>query len=409
MIDDFRAAGAVRPLEGRPSVRLGQHLRRLREGYGYTLRKVEEKASSLGEAIDNSQLSRFEKGKALPSFDKLRALARIFNVSIQNFSDVLDLEDLEPLAPDLRDYDALLALGADLFARGEPGRAFVAFERALETVEAEPEQPSRAERLAEARWRTAAALKALGKLTMCERELREVLKLRAGTSARVQIRALLHLSFVYRELSDLYLAQVLARECLDLALEHGDAGAQAAALNTLGNILETSDLEKALAYYDRAYDVLLRGAGGSPELTLMVLTNLGGCLVRAHRFAEGMAKLGEAHAAATERGLRRIAALSATRMAEGFLQRGDRARAERAFSESDALASAPEGSYHDILFLNAYHRWTMARLDGRGTREKIAFGRLKHLRSALERRFPEVDEFDRWVAKNRRIEHEHRA
>ena len=30
--------------EGRPSIRLGQHLRRLREGYGYTLRKVEEKA-----------------------------------------------------------------------------------------------------------------------------------------------------------------------------------------------------------------------------------------------------------------------------------------------------------------------------------------------------------------------------
>ena len=62
--------------DGRPSLRLGQHLRRLREGYGYTLRKVEEKALTLGEAIDNSQLSRFEKGKALPSFDKLRALAQ---------------------------------------------------------------------------------------------------------------------------------------------------------------------------------------------------------------------------------------------------------------------------------------------------------------------------------------------
>src|SRR5215471_4717670 len=136
-LDDVRTlSAAVRAVEGRPSVRLGQHLRRLREGYGYTLRKVEEKAISLGEAIDNSQLSRFEKGKALPSFDKLRALARIFNVSIQNFSDVLDLEDLEPLSPDLQEFDGLLALGAELFARGEPGRAFVAFERALETAEA---------------------------------------------------------------------------------------------------------------------------------------------------------------------------------------------------------------------------------------------------------------------------------
>jgi tetratricopeptide (TPR) repeat protein len=222
------------------------------------------------------------------------------------------------------------------------------------------------------------------------------------------MRALLHLSFVYRELSDLYLAQVLARECLDLAIAQADAAAQAASLNTLGNILETTDLQKALAYYERAHESL-KAAGDSPELELMVLTNLGGCLVRAHRFAEGMAKLSEAHAAARERGLRRIAALSATRMAEAHLQRGDRTKAARAFSESEALASAPDGLYHDILFLNAFHRWTMARMDGSGTREKIAFGRLRHLRSVLERRFPEVDEFDRWIAKNRRIDHEHRA
>ena len=77
------------------STRLGCYLRRLREGYGYTLRKVEERATAIGEAIDNSQLSRFEKGKAIPSFDKLRPLARVFNVPVQNFSDVLDLEEYQ--------------------------------------------------------------------------------------------------------------------------------------------------------------------------------------------------------------------------------------------------------------------------------------------------------------------------
>jgi transcriptional regulator with XRE-family HTH domain len=131
-------------VEGRPSARLGQHLRRLREGYGYTLRKVEEKAYSLGESIDNSQLSRFEKGKALPSFDKLRALARIFNVSIQNFSDVLDLEEFEPFKPESDDYDVLLAMGSQSFARGEHGHAFVAFEKALEVVESDS-RPGRSE------------------------------------------------------------------------------------------------------------------------------------------------------------------------------------------------------------------------------------------------------------------------
>ena len=36
----------------------------------------------------------------------------------------------------------------------------------------------------------------------------------------------------------------------------------------------------------------------------------------------------------------------------------------------------------------------MAREESNMTREKIAFGRLRHLRSLIERRFPEVDEFD---------------
>jgi transcriptional regulator with XRE-family HTH domain len=396
-------------MEGRPSARLGQHLRRLREGYGYTLRKVEEKAYTLGEAIDNSQLSRFEKGKALPSFDKLRALARIFNVSVQNFSDVLDLEEFEPLKPVGRDYDELLAAGAQSFARGEHGRAFVAFERALEVVdEDEGDDPRRAERAAEARWRMAAALKALGKLTMCEHELREILKLRRETGPRIQVRTLLQLGSVYRELGDLYLAEVLVRESLGLAEEAADAGAQATALNTLGNIHETVDLVRALDCYERAYS-LLQSSGGAPDLALVVLTNLGGCLVKADRFADGMAKLQNAHARSREHGYRRIAALSATRMAEAHKQRGDFARASKELMESDALASDPAGAYNDILFLNSFHRWVSARQDGNGTREKIAFGRLRHLRSLLERRFPEVDEFDRWVAKHRRFDHEQLA
>src|SRR5262245_61129825 len=94
-----RVGARPAPDESGGSVRLGVYLRKLREGYGYTLRKVEEQAVALGEAIDNSQLSRFEKGKAVPSFEKLRALARVFNVPVQNFSDVLDLEEFQALKP----------------------------------------------------------------------------------------------------------------------------------------------------------------------------------------------------------------------------------------------------------------------------------------------------------------------
>ena len=81
------------------STRLGNYLRKLRSGYGYSLRRVEERARAEGGEIDNSQLSRYEKGICYPSFDKLRVLASVFNVSIQSFSDVVDLEIFEELKP----------------------------------------------------------------------------------------------------------------------------------------------------------------------------------------------------------------------------------------------------------------------------------------------------------------------
>ena len=389
------------PSELRSSVRLGTYLRRLREGYGYTLRKVEERALSYGEVIDNSQLSRFEKGKAIPSFEKLRALASIFNVSVQNFSDVLDLEEYEAFKPTDGVFGELLERGAELFARGEHGRAFVTFERALEIAE-ESDGQAAAEQVAEARWRMAAALKALGKLSMTEQELRTILREGARLERRTRVRSLLQLLFVYRELGDRYLAGVMARECLDLAAEDGDLVTEAAVRNALGNIQhDEQDFEGALASYTRAHE-LLEQLGTQEEMRITVLTNVGGCLVALRRFDEGVARIGEAHRRAMARGFRRVAALALTRLGEASLKRSDHESARQAFLDSDALASRPEESYTDILFLNAYRRWEMARQEGNGTREKIAFGRLRHLRSRLERRFPEVDEFDRYVERTRR-------
>jgi transcriptional regulator with XRE-family HTH domain len=384
------------------TTRLGDYLKNLREGYGYTLRKVEERAMSMGEAIDNSQLSRFEKGKAIPSFDKLRALARVFNVPVQNFSDVLDLEEYQHLKPETTDYDALVRAGAEWMARGEHGRAFVTYERALEVAQ-DCEDPHRAEELAaEARSRMAIALKALGKLYMTERELREILKRRNGLNSATRRRTLLQLSYLYRELGDLYLASVLARESLDLARQEGDRLAEAGVLNTLGNIEhDENEAEVALDHY-RAAQAILVDSGGHGEMQATVMTNLGGCLVTLSRFDEGIGMLREAHAQARGAGYRRVAALSLTRLAEAFKQMGDYDESRETLNQSDSLASRTDDCYHDILFLNAYHRWVMARQEGHDTREKIAFGRLRHLRSLLQRRFFEVEEFDRHIERTRR-------
>mgnify|MGYP001765334069 CR=1 FL=1 len=354
---------------------------------------------ALGEAIDNSQLSRFEKGKAIPSFEKLRALARIFNVSVQTFSDVLDVERFEEFKPESDDFDGLLRAGDDLIGAGDHGKAFVAYERAVEVAGAGDASPRSAERAAEARCDMAGALRGLGKLAMTEREFREILKTRSLLSRRTQTRALLGLAYVYREMGDYYLASVLAREALDLAAADGDLKNQAGVLNSLGTIhLDEGDAERALGYCQRAIQVL-ESVGGQESARATAMTNCGACLVAVGRCDEGIRCLQEALARAREHGFRRVAAVALSRLAEAHLEKGDHERASAFLAESDALASRADEMYNDILFLNTYYRWEMARAEENPTREKIAFGRLRHLRALIERRFPEVEQFDRHVEK----------
>ena len=397
-----RAAPSSRADDSAGSVRLGGYLRRLRQGYGYTLRKVEEQAVAQGEAIDNSQLSRFEKGKAVPSFEKLRALARVFNVPVQSFADVLDLEEFQHLKPNGEDYSQLIRDGFDLMAKGEPGPAFVTYERALELAQKLEDPLRRAELMAQARYRMASALKSLGKLYMTELELRAILKDRDRLSRGARLRALLQLSYLYRELGDLYLASVLARESLELARREEDFGRQAGVLNTLGNIQhDEGKIQEAGASYSEAL-TLLDKVLGHEEMKATVRTNLGGCLVELGRFDEGVELLRSAYDRARRETFRRTASLALTRLAEAWMSRKDFGQARRELTESDALASRVEGSFHDIMFLNAYHRWRIEREEANPTGEKIAFGRLRHLRSLLQRKFPEVDAFDRHVQRTRR-------
>jgi len=387
---------------GMGSVRLGTYLRKLREGYGYTLRKVEEQTVALGESIDNSQLSRFEKGKAAPSFEKLRALARVFNVPVQSFSDVLDLEEFEAQKPRSGNYAELLARGQDLLSRGQPGPAFVTFERALELAQEIATPASGAELVAEARWRMACALKALGKLYMTEHELRAILRDGSGLPAKTRLRSLLQLGYLYREFGDLYLATVLVNQCLELARSVGDVATEAAVLNSLGNIrTDEGRGAEAIAAYRGALERLDQ-AQCTEEMRATVMANLGGALALHGSFDDGLALLREAHARSLRGGLRRVAALTLTRMAEAWRARGDVKRSRELLQQSDALACRPEGGFHDLMFLNAYHRWKMAGEEGNRTGERIAFGRLRHLRALLQRRFPEVDEFDRHVERIRR-------
>ncbi|MFQ5768482.1 MAG: helix-turn-helix domain-containing protein [Acidobacteriota bacterium] len=234
------------------SIKLGNYLKHLRLGYGYSLRKVEEKARLSGGEIDNSQLSRYEKGRCYPSFDKLRVLAGIFNVSIQSFSDVVDLESYEELRPEADRFEDLLEAGNEQSLHGNYVHAYAAFQKAVEMVEEEGESgcPDATARLARARYGLARTLLKMGKISLGEYELRNVLRLASGSDPAIIIKTLLQLTNAHAEQGDRFLARLEAEKCLSLARCEEDTLSVAYSLHALGRIAyEEMDYESALQYY----------------------------------------------------------------------------------------------------------------------------------------------------------------
>ena len=72
-------------------------------------------------------------------------------------------------------------------------------------------------------------------------------------------------------------------------------------------------------------------------------------------------------------------------------------RARQCFRQSNTLIGAGSQEHADLLFVNSFYDWKIAAGEDNPTREKIAFGRLKVLRSHVEKRFPEVEAFDAFV------------
>ena len=382
--------------EARGNERLGRYIRRLREGYGYTLRRVEERSEILGSLIDNSQLSRFEKGKAAPSFDKLRVLARVFNVPVQTFADVLDLQAYDAHKPSGEDPESLFEAGTTAHQQGDFGRAYMIFERLAEISEGRGAAAE--ENHARACYQMAIALKKMGKLAAAECDLRRLLRRPEGTyPGSLRVRVMLQLAFVYRELGDLYLASVVARDCQNRALEGADPDTVAAALNTAGIIEEErARPREAAALFRRALDIL-REQPAADIMRVTVQANLGGALTASGQFRSGVALLREAVRHARASGWRRVAALGLTKMAEAHVRRGLGDLARELIRESDAMAGSGDPAYQDLLFMNAWLAYGMARADNRTTQARLLFGRLKYLRSQLETRFPEVEAFDALV------------
>lgn len=392
------AQAQVASLKG--SIRLGNYLRRLRAGYGYSLRRVEERARAEGGEIDNSQLSRYEKGVCYPSFDKLRVLASVFNVSMQAFSDVVDLEDYEDLKPADGEPRALVADGNDAMKSGDFGRAFALYELAVETLVDQQGSAARDELLGQARVNLAMALTRLGKLALAEQELRHALRHADDLDPKIGARALLNLANLHADLGDLLLAEIEADRAHGQALSLGLDLLAARAVHTTGRILsQRRRFAEAIDRYREACR-LYEAVGETPDI-LRTRINIGDCFVGMGKTREGIRLLRGALADARAAGFRRLEAQAWSNLGEAHYRQNEPAQAQGCFRQSDALSNTSHDRYADILFFNAYYEWKMAGEQGNPTREKIAFGRLKALRSSLERRIPEAEAFDQYVERGR--------
>lgn len=380
------------------SIRLGGYLRKLRAGYGYSLRRVEERARDKGGEIDNSQLSRYEKGICFPSFDKLRILADVFNVSIQSFSDVVDLEAFEELKPETGSPAELIDRGYAALKDGDNGMAFALAERCEELL---LDAKDGKELIARSGVLKASSLTKLGKLALAEQTLRNVLRLEDDLNATTRAQVVLLLASIHADLGDLFLSEMEAKWALEFAQEAGEEnGTCARALHALGRALEERGrhAEAVQRYREAAESYTKRGETYEPT---KVRANIGTCYVAMGKLREGVRMLKATIQEARAGGFRRLEAQGWANLGEAYFRQDDLRRARGCFRESDALAVYNDEKQADILFFNAFYEWKMAEKEGNPTREKIAFGRMKALRSSVERRLPEVDEFDAFIERGR--------
>lgn len=382
------------------SARLGSYLRKLRNGYGYSLRRVEERARAEGGEIDNSQLSRYEKGICYPSFDKLRVLASVFNVSIQSFSDVVDMESFEELKPASGDPVQVIEEGIEALKEGDNGRAFGLFEGALDLLSELPADAERQELIGRARVNQASALRRLGKLSLAEQELRQALRGADWLSPALHARALLALANIHSDLGDNFLSEMEAEKAYHVAAGESLGQLAGMSVHTLAKVLhDQGRYTEAIERYREAARIY--GDCGEHFEAIRARISIGACYAAIGKLREGIRLLRSALIEARSGGHRRLEAYAWREVGEAYYHQRDFQRARSCFRESDALAIHNNEKHVDILFCNAFYEWKMALEGDNPTRARIAFGRMKALRSELERKLPEAEAFDDFVERGR--------
>ena len=257
--------------------------------------------------------------------------------------------------------------------------------------------------MARARYKMAFSLFRLGKINLAESELRLVLRNHQKISPRTRFLALLMLANVHDERGDRYLALLEAERCLDLARALGERTDEAYAMHAIGRTcFEEADYERAADFHARALEMARDTA--TPQEIVILQSNLGYCHVMLGRPEKGLKEIRDALSMSRREGLRRGIAYCLRILGQILFREGKLDRARESFREAETVAHGADSPYTDILFQAAYYLWEIARREGNSVQERLYFGRLRHLRSSLERHFEEVTQFDAYIDRGGRHE-----
>jgi tetratricopeptide (TPR) repeat protein len=200
----------------------------------------------------------------------------------------------------------------------------------------------------------------------------------------------------HEDKGDRYLALLESEKALALARAAGNAEYEGYALHRIGRLhFLDGEYDKALEGF-RGARALLETTAGKYDLTLIRI-NIGFCQAMLGKVDRGVRELREALQVAGKEGFRRCSTYALLYLGQIHYAKQDLTKARDYFEEAELMAHGGEERFVDILFQTAYHLWEMAKSSGNQVQEKVYFGRLKFLRSQLDRHFLEVEKFDQFI------------
>ena len=378
------------------SLRLGDHLKRLREERKLTLGGVETLSAGVGERINKSYLFRVERGKTLPTLSRLQVLSQVYRVKLVALVEALETsfeEQRHEAAPgfDLTGvgFEELRQRGIDAVKSGEFSRAALIFRSALERAHSEESSPERAVHLATARHDLSIALRNAGRLDLAREEAEAALEL-ANTESPLADKIRLNLAAVYRKSN----RAALAREVLAGLLARPDEvpkGVLAAAHHEMGAILVRVNAKQAAGHYRSALKIERQLRNRFEECKLLL--GLGIAESSGGNFNRAVKTLMLGREMAQRYEFSYWHSMIQTELAKTLYLMGDRNGAHSALLEANVAAR--RGDYYYQLFMNHYYQRRIASDAGDDAAAKRLESSLRFFATRVQGPF---DELEAWKA-----------